>query len=154
MEFIQEIGRPMNSGKKLTEIAGKLDVTEDDVSKIKKQYRLVKILSPIIGCAVVALSALYGYLEGKDDEPKLINRETGKVYPYAIPALFVLGTMLPATKRTLRRRKNVVIIAAIVITTILSIIAFMLAQDAAQPIEYYSGSIEYGVYSKESDLSL
>ncbi len=134
---------------KLNEICKKLDLPQEDLSKIKRQYLTVKIVSPFIGIFITALATLGGYLMGKNAHTKLVNRETGSVYPYVVPSLFLLGSTFNTSKKSIIRKRNLILIFAAVLTTILSVIAYTVAFDAGQPVEYYSGSIMYGVYSRE-----
>ena len=68
-----------------------------------------------------------------------------------------LGLVGGMSASGLRKRTKLVIIAGMILTTILAVLGYMLAHgmaydnvyDAARGIEYYSGAIEYGVYSKE-----
>jgi hypothetical protein len=84
---------------------------------------------------------------GKNAHPKLVNKETGSVYPYVIPTLFLLGGIVNNSKRSIIRRRNIILIITSILTAFLSVIAYTVAYDAGQSVEYYSGAILYGVYS-------
>ena len=152
------------NNEKLAEIGSRLDVSETDMDGIRKRYRLTKIIAPIVGGLVAIFSAIFGYMAGNNDAGTdaandagaiLVNSETGEVYPYMIPVF--LGVVGGMSASGLRRRTKLVIIASMILTAILTILGYMLAHgmaydnvyDAARGIEYYSGAIDYGVYSKE-----
>ena len=141
--------RHLGSKEKLAKIGSKLDVTEEDISNIKRQYRLVKILCSIVGGMAVFLSAVLGYLTGKEEPIKVSIIHGGGGYPYATTALFILGASLTASRKSIIRKRNLVLLVFTLLTFICSILAYAVAYDVAQPVEYYHLGIEYGVYSKE-----
>jgi len=135
--------------QKIDEMGAKLDVTEEDFRQIRRQYFLVKILAPITGAFIIFLSTLTGYLRGRDARPLLVNRETGRVYPYVIPSMLALGITFADRKRFLTMKRNLLLITVSIVVIFMSIIGYFVAYDMGQPVEYYSGSIMYGVYSRE-----
>ena len=149
--------------EKLAEIGNKLEVSEAEIADIKKRYRLVKIIAPIIGGFITILSVLFGYIignssgtnAGNEAGPKLVNSETGEVYPYMIPAFLGLASGLSPSG--MRRRTVWIIAVSAILAAVLAVVGYVIAHgtaydnayNAARGIQYYTGAIEYGVYSKE-----
>ena len=152
----------MNKGK-LAEIGGKLDVFETDIDSIRKRYRLARIIAPITGGLIIILSTIMGYVVGNssgtrvgnDASPILINSETGEIYPYLIPTF--MGLAVGMSPSGMRKRTVRIIAVSAVLAAVLAVVGYLIAHgtaydsafDAARDIQYYSGAIEYGVYSKE-----
>ncbi len=147
---------------KLREIGGTVGLTDRDISDIRKRHHRIRILSPIIGGITAVLASVIGYVVGSSmgsnaggEHEKLVNSDTGEVYPYAIPALFVFTTAISHDK--VRSRTRMIVIITALATIILGILGFLYFQkvgydsayEAARPIRYYTGSILYGVYSRD-----
>jgi len=149
--------------EKLAEIGSKLDVSESDIASIRKRHRHARIIAPVTGGLIVFYSTVIGYIvgsasgtkAGNDAWPKLVNSKTGEVYPYMIPVLLGLASGISASD--LRRKTKFIILFTSVLTVIFAVTGYLLAHgmayenayEAARGIQYYSGAIEYGVYSKE-----
>lgn len=131
------------NNEKLKEIGGRLDISEEDLKNIKIEKQKFNLIYPIIGVIVAICSTILGYLLGKNTEPKLVNAETGKTYPYSLFSFAILIATINLRKNSNRK----VIIISIILTAIISIIGFVSAYNSAQPIEYYHGTIKYGVHN-------
>lgn len=148
------------NNEKLESIGRKLNLSEKDITNIKKARRKSKFLYPIVGGIIAMLSTVAGYLIGKNAEPKLVNIYTGKVlrgYPYFTP-LFVYGScigsalvggsILGFSILKSKSKNERLILITILITMLVSIIGFICAYDFARPIEYYGQPPLYGVFSR------
>lgn len=131
--------------EKLQDIGDKLNISEKDLKNIKKEKQKNKLLYPIIGAIIAICSTLSGFILGKNTEPKLVNSETGETYPYSLLTFAIFGATINLRKNSSKK----LIIITIILTTIISIIGFVSAYNSAQPVEYYHGSIKYGVYNTE-----
>ena len=146
------------SRRKLNEIGVKLDVSDKEIRKIKRNYLLIKIITPIIGAATAVLFTVLGHRSGrhmgKISSPRLVNGETGKEYPYSAITLLAIPGLYFATAPGIRTKRNIFIGVTVVITMIASIVGFNIAYDIAHscyaPVEYYYGAIAYNAYSKET----
>ena len=151
--------------EKLSEIGGKLEVSESDIKKIKKHHSTIRIISLIIGSFIAFLSTLIGFLigksygtaAGKDATPTLINSDTGEVYPYAITTFLLTSTTFTALPQKMKKKTNLILLVTAILTVIIAIVGYCIAHgiaydnafEAAKPIQYYSGAIDYGVYSRD-----
>ncbi|MEW5760269.1 MAG: hypothetical protein AB1779_05850 [Candidatus Thermoplasmatota archaeon] len=135
--------------EKLIAIGNKLDVSPDDIEKIKKERRKWMFLYPIIGAIVIICSTVIGYIMGRSGPKKLVSSETGEVYPFAISTFAMVA--MAATDKTEKRHALITLIT-ILLTLVLSIIGYATAYDMARPVEYYTGTIKYGVYSAERKI--
>ena len=149
----------MNKGK-LQEIGEKLEVSQQDIDSIRKESLKEKWIYPITAVIVAAISAFLGWVVGKDNE-RLVSRDTGREYPYSSGigylGIFIIGatefglgsliTFLKTLNKGTGERKKVFVIMICIV--VLSIFTFFVSYKLSQPVEYYSGAIDYGVYSRE-----
>jgi len=139
--------------EKLTEIGGKLDVSEEGIEEIKKEYRQVKILAPITGLIISALSTWVGYCDGRDEKFNSVGPASSGGYPFSAPTMLIAGAVLANSRDFIIKKRNIVLAVVIVLTLILSVIGYVVAYDIAYdrtPYGDYSGdAIMYSVYSKE-----
>ena len=111
------------------------------------------------------LAAFLGWFWGKEDERR-VNRDTGNTYPFGSSLelrgflgllLFglptaggsLLASQLKARKMSgkekihfLRQSHRLTLIL-----TMIPVLVFLVVYQLSRPLEYYSGAIEYGVYS-------
>ncbi len=83
--------------EKLVEIGEKLDVSEEDITTVNRQYRLAKIISLITGTITVFLSYAIGSYRGNAmgvKAAKEISNNYKESYPYAQPGLFLFGAAI------------------------------------------------------------
>ncbi|MCK4614533.1 MAG: hypothetical protein KAU14_07005 [Thermoplasmata archaeon] len=149
--------------KKLQEIGEKLEVSQQDIRAIRRRKIKEFIIYPLTSVFFVLLSAFFGWFYGREHE-RLVSRETGGEYPYyttspghiaqfcGLPIAVVTTaiTSYAVWKRKGERKKCAIIAGAftVIVTVIISIIVFTEVYRWAQPVEYYSGAIKYGVYSQ------
>ncbi len=142
--------------KKLAEIGDKLDISKEDISTVKRQYKLTKIISLITGTITVFLSYAIGSYRGNAMGEKaaqeIFDRNLA-TYPLAVPSLFFSSTVIIGSKdylKSIKMKRNIFLLVIFVLTIILSILvyssAYENAYDAAQ--EHIPFPV-YGVYSKE-----
>jgi hypothetical protein len=74
--------------RKLQEIGSKLNVSEEDISRIQKERTKEKLLYTIIGAIIVGCSTVAGFLTGKANPVYVI--EGG--YPFATSGLSLVVT--------------------------------------------------------------
>ena len=143
--------------EKLAEIGEKLNVPHSQIKKINKQHRKQNIYTILVGGITSLISLLTGYFIGKSREPRMEHHG----YPYAIwhdscfcsalPIFLFSGTVgisyLFISKS--KHKQKLLLVSMVIFFIILSVLAYIFGQDVGCPVEYYSGAIEYGVYSKE-----
>ena len=161
--------------EQLQEHSQELDIDPADLKDFRLQRFKEKWLYPVSGAFTVAASAAYGYFrglsEGEGKPAKLVNRDTGNTYPYSgghqtgfwdhtdiylpFTGVVALGGLVAGilTYRSKLERKKLKF-AIILITVLLSVILFVHVfwqsfEGVEQPANYYSGAIDYGVYSRE-----
>ena len=148
---------------KLKEVGSKLDITPQDMKNMRWERFRENWIYPLTGAVLVGFSAFFGWFFGRNRE-KLVSRETGEEYPFS-PNLgvvvLVLGFPVLATgsavatylarKQEGEKRRTALRLGflMVIISLVLSILVFMVVHDLSRPVDYYSGSIKYGVYSKE-----
>ena len=124
---------------------------------------------PVTTLILTAIAAFLGWLDGRNDE-KLVNRDTGREYPFnmvfdipfkgglaflliGLPSMGISGVIaaLKARKEQGEKREQTlrVGLATALILAILVVVVYIVVYKVSQPIEYYSGAIEYGVFSQE-----
>ena len=141
-----------------------LELDGRDIHAIKKERSRERWIYPVITVIVGSLSALIGWLGARDNE-RLVSRETGDEYPFCggsggviriglIGSLIGVGsftTFLELMKQgKLTSRKRAGIFAGFMLALALIVIA--ISYQLSRPVEYYSGSIEYGVYSQTEEV--
>ncbi len=144
---------------KLEEIGQKLDLSPSDVRKIGEERRKRKIYTTIVGGITAFVSFLAGLAIGLNSEPRMEYRG----YPYGvsgmwmpcglgcigIPSLFIGAGYLHLISRFNKKGKYRLVIHMLkFLFLVLSVIACIAGYHAGRPVEYYAGSIEYGVYTK------
>ena len=132
--------------QKLAAIGAIMGLSQGDIYQIQKERKAPPWYYPIVEMGIVILSMGVGYIIGMNSSPKLVSSETGEVYPFSIMALPVLTAV--GAGNQLKKEKTHFIIS-IILTVVISIICFMIAYDCGRPIEYYSGTILYGVYRRK-----
>jgi len=151
---------------KLRELGSELGVTPQDMKAMRWERFRENWVYPVIGAVLVGLSAFIGWFFGQRSEEKLVSRETGKEYPFnsgpgvtgVLWCLSVLATgsavaAYLAWKQEGEKRRTAFRLGLfiVLVSLVLSIVVFMVVHDLSQPVEYYSGSIDYGVYSGEEE---
>lgn len=143
---------------KLTEIGKKLDISRSQIKKINEQRRKQSIYTILVGGIVSLISLITGYIISKNREPRMEYRG----YPYGTSGSCLLcGAGLTAliggmgffflVDHLREKRKHEAMMGVLVLFFIvLSVIAVIFGHEIGRPVEYYSGSIEYGVYSNGS----
>ena len=146
------------NNEKLAEIGGKINITKEEIRKINKQHRKEKIRTILTGGMISMISLVTGYIVGKNREPKMEYRG----YPYGISTygssfccaigLCVFGGLgsLFFLHKLYKKKHRTVMSFLIIIFICLSVMAVIFGHEVGRPVEYYSGAIEYGVYSKET----
>jgi len=114
--------------------------------RLKKERERRVILYWLYGAITALLSFLAGMAVGPLRDEKWVNSETGAVYPYALAGAFVIGSVQNGSAGS-KARLPIKTIGFV--SLIMAIIAFKLGADLTQPVHYYTGSIDYSVYSKD-----
>ena len=122
---------------KLEEIGDKLGVSNNDLKNIRREKQKSIIIYPIIGTIIAILSTIMGYILGKNSEPKLVSKNTGRTYPYSqvcfgIPLVFGIGSTLVGLVSALKvsysnTKYKKLILMTILVTIIISIVGFIIA---------------------------
>jgi hypothetical protein len=130
------------AGEELGEIGRDLGVSPGDIEVIRRERRRLRFLAPLAGAIVAIVSTILGFLNGRSGPIKLVSSETGAVYPFAIPAFILTAAAAPAVRRD---RRSTALIVTAGLTIFLSLVGYAVAYDMARPVQYYTGSIMYGV---------
>ncbi len=131
-----------------------------EIAAIKKKGLRDRWLYPIIAVVTASLSSIIGWLGGREDE-RMISRETGEEYPFnGSSILWVFGLTgsiigigsFSALKKAaqeghITKRKMHSIFAGFMVA--LALVLFAVSYRLSQPINYYSGSILYDVFSRD-----
>ena len=139
-------------------IGRKLGISKEEIRKINKQRRKEKIRTTLIGGIISIISLLSGYIIGKIREPKMEYRG----YPYGMTgssfycgmglmgifgglgSLYLLGNLYD------KKKHKTMISILVLFFIVLSVMAVIFGHEVGRPVEYYSGAIGYGVYSKDT----
>ena len=146
MACIPGNGKNMD-GKKLVEIGDKLDISKSQIKKINELRRKQNIYTILVGGIISLISLLTGYFIGKSREPRMEHHG----YPYGLTALIGgAGFFLLVDHLREKRKHEAMMVVLVLFFFILSVIATIFGHEIGRPVEYYSGSIDYGVFSKEN----
>ena len=133
-----------------------MDVTDNQIRKIKKEYRRKKIFTFLIGGLSSILSYLIGHLAGKYREPRMEHRG----YPYGWSSMFFCsigasvilagGGWVALMSHLERKNKydlafNLIVMSFIIV----AVLSLLFGYHQGQPVEYYSEAVKYGVYTKK-----
>jgi len=145
-------------GKKLVEIGDKLDISKSQIKKINELRRKQNIYTILVGGIISLISLLTGYFIGKSREPRMEHHG----YPYGTSGSCLLcgagltaliggaGFFLLVDHLREKRKHEAMMVVLVLFFFILSVIATIFGHEIGRPVEYYSGSIDYGVFSKEN----
>ncbi len=143
--------------EKLAEIGGKLDITKEEFRNIHKQRRKEKINTILTGGIISIISMLTGYFIGKNSEPRMEHRG----YPYGmLGSSFCCGAGMGGimggfgflyllTYLNGKKKHKTMMSILVLFFIILSVIAIIFGHEVGRPVEYYSGAIDYGVFSRD-----
>ena len=150
---------PVNKDR-FRELGSGLDITPKDINTMKKEKFKERFIYPITAACVALLSAFLGWFFGRFDE-RDVSRDTGKEYPFTTSTRYTLtgcfgitalgiGMFIGILKaRNKEGKEKMKIFGAIIIMVAAAIIIFFVTYRFSQPVDYYSGAIKYGVYSRE-----
>lgn len=134
--------------EKLTGIGKNLDISKNDINKVRRQYRLVKIFSSIIGIITIVASYIIGGISGGVAADRFMKKYEAEHYPYVAGSLFIFGATIIGSIdniKSIKMKRDIFIVIIFILTVIFSALAYSSAYDMGNVTSVPA----YGVVSRE-----
>lgn len=123
------------NNEKLKEIGNKLDVTDEELTQIRRETIKSKIYVRFTQIIIIIASIISGYLIGKNASPR------DSSYPF-----FTSGFIMIASVSNIDSKYKRFLMIQTIVTIILSIVGFLIAFRIGQPVKVYGFASDYNVY--------